>query len=87
MSNIQSGDWDIYPRPSTDYRGNNVGIVIDPMALHNYAMDDGDPALSDEEKAKMDLAYAFGSYWCGSTSFCPRAAELKNQGSPALVST
>lgn len=76
---IQSGDWDIYPRPSTDYRGNNVGIVIDPMALHNYAMDDGDPALSDEEKAKMDLAYAFGSYWCGSTdAMQARADQMYN---------
>ncbi len=76
---IQSADWDIYPRPSTDYRGNNVGIVIDPMALHNYAMDDGDPALSDAEKAKMDLAYAFGSYWCGSTeAMQARADQMYN---------
>lgn len=76
---IQSGDWDIYPRPSTDYRGNNVGIVIDPMALHNYAMDDGDPTLSDAEKAKMDLAYAFGSYWCGSTeAMQARADQMYN---------
>ncbi len=76
---IQSGDWDIYPRPSTDYRGNNVGIVIDPMALHNFAMDDGDPALSDEEKARMDLAYAFGSYWCGSTeAMQARADQMYN---------
>lgn len=76
---IESNDWDIYPRPSTDYRGNNVGIVIDPMALHNYAMDDGDPALSDEEKARMDLAYAFGSYWCGSTeAMQARADQMYN---------
>ena len=76
---IESNDWDIYPRPATDYRGNNVGIVIDPMALHNYAMDDGDPALSDEEKAKMDLAYAFGSYWCGSTdAMQARADQMYN---------
>lgn len=76
---IQSGDWDIYPRPSTDYRGNNLGIVVDPMALHNYAMDDGDPALSDEEKAKMDLAYAFGSFWCGSTeAMQARADQMYN---------
>lgn len=76
---VQSSDWDIYPRPSTDYRGNNVGIVIDPMALHNYAMDDGDPALSDDEKANMDLAYAFGSYWCGSTdAMQARADQMYN---------
>ena len=72
---IESNDWDIYPRPSTDYRGNNVGIVIDPMALRNYAMDDGDPALSDSEKEAMDLAYAFGSYWCGSTDAMQARAD------------
>lgn len=76
---IESNDWDIYPRPSTDYRGNNVGIVIDPMALHNYAMDDGNPALSEGEKEKMDLAYAFGSYWCGSTeAMQARADQMHN---------
>ncbi|MCM1027046.1 MAG: hypothetical protein NC432_11460 [Roseburia sp.] len=76
---IESGDWDIYPRPSTDYQGCNVGIVIDPMALHNFAMDDGDPALSDAEKANMDLAYAFGSYWCGSTeAMQARADQMYN---------
>lgn len=64
---VQSHDWDIYPRPSTDYKGNTVGVVIDPMAVHNYAMDDGDPAWSDSEKANLDLAYAFSSFWCGST--------------------
>lgn len=76
---IQSGDWDIYPRPSTDYKGNNVGIVIDPMTLHNFAMDDGDPALSDGEKTKLDLAYAFASYWCGSTeAMQARADQMYN---------
>ena len=72
---IESGDWDIYPRPSTDYRGNTVGICIDPMAIHNYAMDDGDPAWSDGEKAQMDLAYAFGSYWCGATEAMQARAD------------
>ncbi len=76
---VQSNDWDIYPRPSTDYRGNNVGINIDPMSLHNYAMDDGNPELSDSEKAQMDLAYAFGSYWCGSTeAMQARADQMYN---------
>lgn len=72
---VESGDWDIYPRPATDYRGNTVGIVIDPMAIHNYAMDDGDPAWSDAEKAQLDLAYAFGSYWCGATEAMQARAD------------
>ncbi len=64
---IESSDWDIYPRPSTPYQQNTVGICVDPMAIHNYAMDDGNPEWSDAEKAKLELAYAFGSFWCGST--------------------
>ncbi|MCR5583993.1 MAG: hypothetical protein K6F63_00990 [Lachnospiraceae bacterium] len=76
---VESSDWDIYPRPSTKYADNNVGIVVDPMAVHNYAMDDGNPAWSDAEKAQFKLAYTFGSFWCGSTeSFKARAEQLYN---------
>ena len=64
---VESNDWDIYPRPATNYKGNTVGICVDPMSIHNYAMDDGNPEWSDAEKAKLELAYAFGSFWCGST--------------------
>ncbi len=64
---VKSNDWDIYPRPSTDYQENTIGIVLDPMALHNYAMDDGNPEWSDEEKQKLKVAYTFGSFWAGST--------------------
>ncbi|MBD5460118.1 MAG: extracellular solute-binding protein [Lachnospiraceae bacterium] len=76
---VQATDWDIYPRPSTDYRGNNIGIITDPLVMHNYAMDDGDPALSDAEKAKLDLTYAFTSYWCGATeAMQARADQMYN---------
>ena len=76
---VESGDWDIYPRPSTDYNGNNVGIVVDPMAIHNYAMDDNNPEWSDAEKAQFKLAYTFGSFWCGSTeAFKARAEQMFN---------
>ena len=76
---VESSDWDIYPRPSTDYVGNNIGICVDPMAIHNYAMDDGDPAWSDDELAQLKLAYTFGSFWCGSTeSFQARADQKYN---------
>ena len=64
---VKSNDWDIYPRPSTAYQDNTIGIVIDPMAIHNYAMDDGNPEWSEEEKQKLKVAYTFGSFWCGST--------------------
>lgn len=74
---VQSTDWDIYPRPATPYQENTVGIVIDPMAIHNYAMDDLDPSWSDEEKLQLDIAYTFASYWVGSTeSLQARADQL-----------
>lgn len=83
---VESGDWDIYPRPATEYRGNTVGICIDPMAIHNYAMDDGDPAWSDAEKAQMDLAYAFGSYWCGATEAMQARADQQWSNAGVLQS-
>ena len=85
-NSVESADWDIYPRPSTDYKGNTVGLVIDPMAIHNFAMDDGDAAWSDEEKAKMDLAYAFGSYWCGATESMQARADQQYSNNGTLMS-
>lgn len=58
---------DVYPRPATDYVGNTVGMVLDPIAVHNYAMDDGNPELSESEEEKLKLAYTFAAYWVGST--------------------
>ena len=64
---VKAADWDIYPRPSTDYMGNTVGIVLDPLVIRNFAMDDGNPALSDVEKAKLQIAWEFAKFWCGDT--------------------
>ena len=44
-----SSDWDIYPRPSTDYVDNTIGIVLDPMAVYNSCLDDNNLACSEEE--------------------------------------
>jgi hypothetical protein len=63
----QSSDWDIYPRPSTDYQKNTIGIVLDPMAIHNYAMDDGNPEWTEEEQNALKVAYTFAAFWAGST--------------------
>jgi hypothetical protein len=60
-------DWDIYPRPSTAFQDNTVGVVLDPFAVYNYAMEDGNPELSDAEAAKMKLAYTFAAFWAGDT--------------------
>lgn len=72
---VQSNDWDIYPRPSTDYQDNTIGIVLDPMAIHNYAMDDGNPEWTEEEKTKLQVAYTFASFWAGSTEALKARAE------------
>lgn len=64
----QSKDWDIYPRPSTDYADLTIGIVLDPMAIHNYAMDDGNPEWTDTEKQALKVAYTFAAFWAGDTA-------------------
>ncbi len=70
-------EWDIYPRPSTDYVGNTVGIVLDPFTIHNYAMDDGNSDLNDEEYAKLQLTYEFAKFWCGDIrSIEARSAQM-----------
>lgn len=84
---IESADWDIYPRPSTDYQGNTIGVCVDPMAIHNYAMDDGNPEWSDAEKAQLELSYAFGSFWCGSTEAMKARAEQQYSDNGTLRSS
>lgn len=61
-SYIDSKDWDIYPFPSTDYCGNTIKVVMDPICIHNYAADDGNKEWSDDEKAKLKATYTFATY-------------------------
>ena len=71
----KSSDWDIYPRPSTDYVDNTVGIVLDPMSVYNYCLEDGDLACTEEEELKIKIAYTFASFWIADTaSWNARAA-------------
>ena len=63
----QFDDWDIYPRPSSEWQPNHVGVVLDPFVIRNYAMDDGDPTLNDNEKKKLDIAWEFAKFWCADT--------------------
>lgn len=72
---VQASDWDIYPRPSTDYQENTIGIVLDPMAIHNYAMDDGNPEWSEAEQEALKVAYTFASFWAGSTDAVQARAD------------
>lgn len=64
---FQSEDWDIYPRPSTPYKGNTVGVVLDPLAVHNYCIDDGNPECSEAELNRIKVAYTFAAFWIGDT--------------------
>jgi len=68
-------DWDIYPRPSTSELGNTVGVVFDPLAIHNFS---ADPNLSEEEAySKLQLAYEFAKFWCADTrAWRARAEQL-----------
>lgn len=72
-----SPDWDIYPRPSTPYVDNHIGLVLDPMAVYNFCLDDGDLACTAEEELKIQLAYTFAIFWAAdSRSFEARANQL-----------
>ena len=66
---IKAKEWDFYPFPSTDYMGgeNTIKLVMDPICLHNYALDDQNPKMSKAEKSKLDLTYTFATYWTAST--------------------
>ena len=66
-SYIKSADWDIYPYPSTDYCENTIKIIMDPICVHNYALDDKNKEWSKEEELKRDISYTFASFWTAST--------------------
>lgn len=74
---VKADDWDIYPRPSTDYQPNTVGVVLDPFAVYNYAMEDGNPEYTDAEMAKLKVAYTFASFWVGDTKAMQARADQK----------
>jgi len=77
----KSSDWDIYPRPSTAYQPNTLGIVLDPLAVFNYCMLDGNPECTAEETAKTKLAYTFAAFWVGDTrSMQARADQMFTDG-------
>jgi hypothetical protein len=70
-------DWDIYPRPATDYQDNTIGVVLDPMAVYNYCIDDGDTGCTAEEELKIQIAYTFAIFWVADNrSFAARAEQM-----------
>ena len=60
-------EYDIYPYPSSDYVDNSVSVIPQQISLYNHALSDGNQELSESEAANLDLAYAFASWWVGTT--------------------
>lgn len=74
---VNSEDWDLYPRPATPYRPNTVAVRNDPVAIHNYAMDDGNKEMSDAELLKLKTSYAFSAFWFGDTRSMQARADMQ----------
>ena len=56
---VQIREWDYFPRPSTEWVGNHLGNIIEPFGIRNFAMLDGDAALSQYELERLQLAWEF----------------------------
>ena len=84
---IAATDWDVYPRPATDYVGNNVGAAVDPMAVFNACMNDGDTVCSEEESAQIKLGYTFASFYAGDTTAWQARADQQYSSNGTLVSS
>jgi len=82
----KSNDWDIYPRPSTPYQPNTVGVVLDPLAVYNYAMEDGNAEVTEEEALKLKIAYTFASFWVGDDRAWEARANQEFKDGEALKS-
>lgn len=82
----KSDDWDIYPRPANPDANidNTVGIVLDPMAVYNFCIEDGNLACSEDELTQTQLSYTFASFWIASNeSFQARADQMFTDGENA----
>jgi hypothetical protein len=72
---VRFNEWDYYPRPSTPYVDNHVGIVLDPFVIRNYG--DGGTELTEEQKRRQDVAWEFAKFWCADTrAWQARADQL-----------
>ena len=84
---IKASDWDIYPRPSTDYVDNTVGVVADPMSVYNACMNDGNSECSEEESQQIQLGYTFASFWAGDTRAWEARANQPYSNEGVLISS
>lgn len=67
LAYIKSADWDIYPYPATEFCENTIKVIMDPICVHNYALDDKNSSWSEREKLKRDISYTFAAFWTAST--------------------
>ncbi|MGL4373610.1 MAG: hypothetical protein ACRCS6_07500, partial [Turicibacter sp.] len=84
---IKAADWDIYPRPSTDYVDNTVGVVADPMSVYNACMNDGNNECSEEELQQIQLGYTFTAFWAGDTAAWQARADQMYSNNGVLATS
>ena len=70
-------DWDVYPMPALPGQKNGIAIVLDAICVYNYALDDGDPALSDAEMEKLKIAYEFTKFYVADTRSKQAQLDMK----------
>ena len=83
---VVASNWDVYPRPSTQHAPLHVSAFPDPMSVRNFAMDDGNPELNDEELLKLKLAYEFLAFHITDPRAWQARADYRfgEYGEPAL---
>jgi len=81
---VLADDWDIFPRPSTNYVGNTVGIVVNSWVVFDHLQTDMDETEALEQ---MRLAYEFAAFYSGDTRAWEARAnqEWLNAGSVAVA--
>lgn len=82
-------DWDVYPMPAVPGKENGISIVLDAVCVYNYALDDGNPALSEDELKKLKVAYEFTKFYVTDTRAKQALVDtkFKNKETGDLVSS
>lgn len=83
----QSDKWDYYPRPSTDFVDNTIGLIIEPLVLGNLCIDDESLTCSDQEQEQIDLAYNFMMFYLTDTRSWEAKASVGENMSHSLPIT
>ncbi len=80
-------DFDYLPYPSYGDHEQTISSQFDPMAVYNYCLEDGDAACTEEEKAKIKLAYTFNVFYQASEeAYTARAEQHYMDGEVEMTS-